>query len=123
MKRFLPPRPLPAVFVPSTPHTPHCRLGCHTAPCPQPRRNYQHLPVTSVTLPVDPSGRYEGFPHFVAFAERIKFVGGINKPKIVSVADSEGRQHRQLVSGWVGLGVGGGGGGGGGAGCGGVVVR
>ncbi|PSC71129.1 serine threonine-kinase ATM isoform X1 [Micractinium conductrix] len=61
------------------------------------RQNYQHLPVTSVTLPVDPSGRYEGFPHFVAFAERIKFVGGINKPKIVSVADSEGRQHRQLV--------------------------
>ncbi|KAL4452130.1 hypothetical protein ABPG75_007792 [Micractinium tetrahymenae] len=61
------------------------------------RQNYIHLPVTSVTLPVDPSGHYEGFPHFVSFAERIKFVGGINKPKIVTVTDSWGTSHRQLV--------------------------
>lgn len=38
------------------------------------RRNYTHVPVTSVSLAVDPSGRYEGFPHFVSFAERIKWV-------------------------------------------------
>ena len=48
---------------------------------------------------MDPGGHYEGaFPHFVAFAERIRFVGGINKPKIVTVTDSAGGQHRQLVS-------------------------
>lgn len=28
-----------------------------------------HLPVTSVSLPVDPAGHYEGFPHFVSFSE------------------------------------------------------
>jgi len=39
------------------------------APC---HRNYTHVPVTSVSLPVDPSGHYEGFAHFVSFAERIK---------------------------------------------------
>ena len=60
-------------------------------------RNYTHLPVTSASLPVDPAGRYDAFPHFVGFAERIKFAGGINKPKIVTGTDSEGRQHRQLV--------------------------
>lgn len=60
-------------------------------------RNYQHIPVTSVSLPVDPGGHYTSFPHFVGFSERIKFVGGINKPKIVTVTDSEGTQCRQLV--------------------------
>lgn len=30
--------------------------------------------------------------------QRIKFVGGVNKPKIVSVTDSWGASHRQLVS-------------------------
>ena len=60
------------------------------------------MPVPSVSLPVDRGGRYDAFPHFVGFAERIKFVGGINKPKIVSVTDSEGGQHRQLVGGWGG---------------------
>ena len=66
-------------------------------------RNYTHLPVTSASLPVDCGGRYDAFPHFVGFAERIKFAGGINKPKIVTATDSEGRRHRQLVrpEGWV----------------------
>jgi hypothetical protein len=63
-------------------------------------RNYRHIPVTSATLPVDPSARYADFPHFVAFGERIKFAGGVNKPKIVTATDSEGHQWRQLV-GWV----------------------
>lgn len=71
----------------------------HTPPpvLPPTPRNYAHLPVTSVELPVDPGGHYSSFPHFVGFAERIRFVGGINKPKIVAVADSEGGTHRQLV--------------------------
>lgn len=45
------------------------KKSCPPSHC---RRNYTHLPVTSVRLPVDPSCRYEGFPHFVGFAERIK---------------------------------------------------
>lgn len=63
------------------------------------RQNYESLPVTSVTLPVDPGAHYDphSFPHFVCFAERIKFVGGVNKPKIVTVTDSAGGTHRQLV--------------------------
>lgn len=67
------------------------------------------MPVASVSLPVDPSCRYEGFPYFVGFGERVQFVGGINKPKLVIATDSEGRQHKQLVGGWCGVGWGWGG--------------
>lgn len=31
------------------------------------------------------------------FGDRISFVGGVNKPKVVLCHDSSGRQHRQLV--------------------------
>lgn len=59
---------VPPLLHPLVPLTPRLYLRLTMQQC----RNYTHLPVTSVTLPVDPSGRYEGFPHFVSFAERIK---------------------------------------------------
>jgi hypothetical protein len=51
---------------------------------------------------VDPGGHYTSFPHFVSFAEKMKFAGGVNKPKIVTVTDSQGAQYRQLVRGRAG---------------------
>lgn len=61
------------------------------------------MPVTSVSLPVDRGCRYEGVPHFVQFGDRIQFVGGINKPKLITCTDSQGRQYKQLVGGCVRL--------------------
>eukprot|EP00884_Botryococcus_braunii_P019002 jgi/Botrbrau1/5786/Bobra.0155s0009.1 len=60
-------------------------------------RNLTKLPVVSRQLPVDPSARYEGFAHFDSFGDTIRFVGGINKPKLVECFDSNGVRHRQLV--------------------------
>ena len=51
-------------------------------------RNLDAVPVTSVAVPVDLSCRYEGLPHHQAFGERVRFVGGINKPKLVVALDS-----------------------------------
>ena len=44
--------------------------------------------MTSVAVPVDLSCRYEGLPHHQAFGERVRVVGGINKPKLVVALDS-----------------------------------
>ena len=78
-----------------------CPWLCPTPPT-QSRRNYHHLPITSASLAVDPGAHYASFPHFVSFAEKIKFAGGVNKPKIVTVTDSQGAQYRQLVRGRAG---------------------
>ena len=32
-----------------------------------------------------------------SFGDKITFVGGVNKPKLVRCIDSAGRQHKQLV--------------------------
>lgn len=45
------------------------------------------VPVVSVSIPVDPSCKYEGIPCFTAFGDTILFVGGINKPKLVQCYD------------------------------------
>ena len=41
------------------------------------------VPVVSVSIPVDPSCKYEGLACFASFGDTIQFVGGINKPKLV----------------------------------------
>jgi len=52
------------------------------------RRRHQNLtrcPLVSKEMPVDPSGAYADFPHVVGYGETITFVGGINRPKLVSI--------------------------------------
>lgn len=61
-------------------------------------RGLNLVPVVSAPVAVDPSGRYEGLPHFTHFGDGISFVGGINKPKLIQCFDSAGICHRQLVS-------------------------
>lgn len=45
------------------------------------------VPLLSVPLPVNPAGRYplEELPMVASVDSTIKFVGGINKPKLVGV--------------------------------------
>ena len=45
------------------------------------------VPVVSVSVPVDPSCKYDNIPSFMEFAGTIQFVGGINKPKLVQCID------------------------------------
>ena len=61
-------------------------------------RSLNLVPVVSAPIAVDPSGHYEGLPHFTHFGDSISFVGGINKPKLIQCFDSAGNCHRQLVS-------------------------
>lgn len=62
-------------------------------------RAMPRVPVASASLAVDPSCRYEDVPTLMSFGDRLTFVGGINRPKLVSCVDSAGREHRQLVRG------------------------
>lgn len=43
------------------------------------------VPLVSAHVEVDPSCRYLGLPHFSHFQDTIRFVGGVNKPKLVRV--------------------------------------
>ena len=45
------------------------------------------MPVVSVSVPVDPSCKYDDIPSFAEFVGTIQFVGGINKPKLVQCID------------------------------------
>ncbi|KAK9806879.1 hypothetical protein WJX72_005975 [[Myrmecia] bisecta] len=55
------------------------------------------VPLPSVSLPVDPAATYTDFAHFNGFGDKIQFVGGINRPKLVVCLDNLGGRHRQLV--------------------------
>ena len=48
-------------------------------------RQLPRVPVITAPLEVDLTCAYEGLPHFTHFAGNIKFVGGINQPKLVQV--------------------------------------
>ncbi len=53
------------------------------------------VPVITREVEVDPGGRYEGLPHFSHFGDQIKFVGGVNRPKLIQACCStEGRKTR-----------------------------
>ena len=55
------------------------------------------LPPTSRALPVRPDADYADAPRFAGFGPAARFVGGINRPKLVTVADSAGATHKELV--------------------------
>jgi hypothetical protein len=40
-----------------------------------------------MSVPVDPSCKYDNLPSFAGFVGTIQFVGGINKPKLVQCVD------------------------------------
>ena len=54
------------------------------------------VPVITREVEVDPSGRYEGLPHFSHFGDQIKFVGGVNRPKLIQV-----RCRTDLCAAWL----------------------
>lgn len=54
------------------------------------------IPILSKSIDVQRDGMYK-FQHFRAFGLNIRFVGGINKPKLIACEDSEGKKHRELV--------------------------
>lgn len=60
-------------------------------------KDLKRIPVVSSSLEVDPSCTYQEIPYVVTFGERISFVGGVNKPKLIKCLDSHGCEHRQLV--------------------------
>lgn len=62
-------------------------------------KNKSLVPVVSLQIPVDPSGRYTGLCKVVDFDDKIKFAGGINAPKVIKCIDDHGVAHRQLVKG------------------------
>ena len=79
----------------------------HAATMPFPasiRRERQHLdaiPLPTETIPIEPGCQYSAgtFPTFSKFKNTIRFVGGINRPKLCVAIDSNGREHRHLVKG------------------------
>ena len=43
--------------------------------------------MVSVSVPVDPSCKYDNLACFSTFGDTVQFVGGINKPKLVQCFD------------------------------------
>ena len=43
--------------------------------------------MVSLSVPVDPSCKYNNLASFSTFGDTIQFVGGINKPKLVQCFD------------------------------------
>lgn len=62
-------------------------------------RELKSIPVLSVLLPLDLSLAYKDLPTIEMIDEKIRFPGGINKPKLVTITDSFGHTRRQLVKG------------------------
>lgn len=57
------------------------------------------VPVLSSPVEVDPACVYDptSFPYLVSFDPKIRFVGGVNHPKLIRVRNSYGRFARELV--------------------------
>ena len=51
----------------------------------------QHCPVLSLPVEVRPDGKYEGLPYVKRVLPGIRFVGGINVPKLIEVEDNFGQ--------------------------------
>lgn len=47
-------------------------------------RDLHLVPVVSKEVAVDPSCQYDGIAHLTSFGDTMTFVGGINKPKLVT---------------------------------------
>lgn len=47
-------------------------------------KDMELVPIVSKDVEVDPSGRYDNIAYLSAFGDSMSFVGGINKPKLVS---------------------------------------
>lgn len=59
-------------------------------------QNLDLIPILSKNLEVQRDGQYR-FSHFRSFSRNIRFVGGLNKPKLIACEDSEGMKYRELV--------------------------
>jgi len=55
------------------------------------------LPPASRALPVRPDADYSSAPRFTGFGSAARFVGGINRPKLVTVHASDGGSAKELV--------------------------
>lgn len=54
-------------------------------------RACSHCAVLTADVPIDSSGRYEDVAHVVDVSDSVRFVGGINKPKLITCTDSHGQ--------------------------------
>lgn len=59
-------------------------------------QNLELIPILSKHLEVQRDGQYD-FSHFKSFSRNIRFVGGLNKPKLIECEDSEGIKYKELV--------------------------
>lgn len=64
----------------------------------------EHIPVLSLSLPVDPSMKYDGnqmtdvsMPRVVSIMDVITIPGGVNKPKKVTLTTTQGKEVSLLV--------------------------
>lgn len=60
-------------------------------------RPFPAVPVATAPLELDTSCAYAGLLHFSHFAGNVKFVGGINKPKLVQVRAVANARWRVLL--------------------------
>ena len=56
------------------------------------------VPVITREVDVDPNGSYEGLPHFSHFGDQIKFVGGVNRPKLIQASFSTTLPYFAIIS-------------------------
>ena len=55
------------------------------------------IPVPTLTVPVDPSGRYDDIVTLKGYAGTFSLAGGISHPKIMRCEGSDGQTYRELV--------------------------
>ena len=61
-------------------------------------KNLPLVPIVSAPIQPDASCQYADLPHFSHFGDSVRYVGGINAPKLIHCYDSHGHAHMQLVS-------------------------
>ena len=61
--------------------------------------NLRYVPIITLHMQIDKTCEYGGehFAHFSHFKSKIELVGGINAPKLLTVIDSNGKEHLQLA--------------------------
>jgi hypothetical protein len=59
------------------------------------------MPIPSADLPVDKTCKYMSFRSLKQYRSEFRVAGGVHAPKIMTCIDSDGRDHEELVRGFV----------------------
>ncbi|OUM66587.1 hypothetical protein PIROE2DRAFT_6109 [Piromyces sp. E2] len=62
-------------------------------------KELERVPITTKTLPVDPTCTYENIVYVKAYKSSFQLIGGINLPKVIECIGSDGNTYKQLVKG------------------------